>query len=261
MATLALSPTFLVVMVVSAFSLPLLFVWWVRNTPRYRREPMKVVLKVFGWGAFVSVVIALILELIFTAAAMEIGPLNAYLASHFAMDPTTVFGFLVAAPFVEEASKGLGVRSVRPNMHAVRDGLVYGAAAGFGFSAMENLLYGLSAWVLLSEQGLDPTASLLVIALRSFSSSLFHASASAALGYGLAKTWLSGRVYAYVPFYLLAVVMHAAFNFTSNLNGLYPGALGGLVDYVGFIAAVAFAVVAITIVRFKLAARRPEPVR
>ncbi len=261
MADLAISPTFFIVMVVSAFSLPLLFVWWVRNTPRYRREPMRVVLKVFGWGAFVSVVIALIFELVLTALAMEIGPLYSYLASHFAMDPTVVFGFLVAAPFVEEASKGLGVRSARPNVRGVSDGLVYGAAAGFGFSAMENLLYGLSAWVLLSQQGLDPSGSLLVIAVRSFSSSLFHASASAAVGYGLAKGWFSGRRYAYVPFYLLAVVMHGAFNFTSNLSGLYPGQLGGLIDYVSFFAAVAFAVIAITIVRFKLASRRPAPVR
>lgn len=261
MADLAISPTFLLVLVVSAFSLPLLFVWWVRNTPRYRREPMKVVLRVFGWGAFVSVVIALIFELVLTAAAMEVAPLYAYLASHFAMDPTIVFGFLVAAPFVEEASKGLGVRSARPNVHAVSDGLVYGAAAGFGFSAMENLLYGLSAWVLLTQQGQDPMGSLLVIAVRSFSSSLFHASASAVVGYGIAKSWLANRPYAYVPFYLLAVVMHSAFNFTSNLGGLYPNVLGGFLDYISFFAAVAFAVIAITIVRFKLAARRPAPAR
>jgi RsiW-degrading membrane proteinase PrsW (M82 family) len=261
MADPAISPTFLVVMVVSAFSLPLLFVWWVRNTPRYRREPMRVVLKVFGWGAFVSVVIALIFELVLTAAAMEVGPLYSYLASHFAMDPTVVFGFLVAAPVVEEASKGLGIRSARPNVQSVSDGLVYGASAGFGFSAMENLLYGLSAWVLLSQQGLDPSASLLVIAVRSFSSSLFHASASAAVGYGLSRGWLSGRPYAYVPFYLLAVLMHAAFNFTSNLGSLYPGQLGGLIDYISFFAAVTFAVIAITIVRFKLVSRRPAQVR
>jgi len=261
MADLAISPTFFVVMVVSAFSLPLLFVWWVRNTPRYRREPMRVVLKVFGWGAFVSVVIALIFELVLTAAAMEVGPLYSYLASHFAMDPAIVFGFLVAAPVVEEASKGLGIRSARGNVQSVSDGLVYGAAAGFGFSAMENLLYGLSAWLLLSQQSLDPSASLLVIAVRSFSSSLFHASASAAVGYGLSKGWLSGRPYTYVPFYLLAVLMHAAFNFTSNLGPLYPGLLGGLIDYVSFFAAVTFAVIAITIVRFKLVSRRPAQVR
>ncbi len=261
MAVPAMSPTFLAVMVASAFILPLLFVWWVRNTRHTGRQPMQVVLWVFGWGAFVSVVIALILETILTPAAMEVGPLYEYLANHFAMEPSQVFGFLVVAPFVEEAAKGLAVRAVRRNIHTVSDGLVYGAAAGFGFSAVENLLYGVSAWIVLSEQGLDPTASLLIIATRSFSSSLLHASASAAVGYGISKSWLTGRQYAYLPFYLLAVVLHAAFNFTANLGKLYPGLLGGLIDYFEFFAAVAFAVIAITIVRFKLIARRPVPAR
>ncbi len=257
----AISPTFFIVMAVSSFAIPLIFVWWVRNTPRYGREPMRVVLHVFGWGAFVSVVIALILELLLTAAAMEIGPLNAYLASHFAMKPADVFGFLIAAPFVEEAAKGLAVRTARLSMHSPSDGLVYGAAAGFGFSAMENLLYGLSYWVLATQQGVDPTGSLLLIVVRSFSSSLFHASASAAVGYGIAKAWLFRRPYAYLPFYILGVIMHAAFNFISNLSNLYPGQLGGLLDYVGFFAAVAFAVAAITIVRLKLVTRRPTAAR
>ncbi len=261
MAAPAIPLTFFLVMVVSAFAIPLAFVFWVRNTARLRRGPMRVVLRVFGWGAFVSVVIALILELLLTSAAMEITPLYNYLDTHFAMQPADVFGFLVAAPFVEEAAKGLGVRSVRPHVASTSDGLVYGAAAGFGFSAMENLLYGLSYWLSATQQVIDPTGSLLLIVVRSFSSSLFHASASAAVGYGLAKTWLFARPYAYLPFYILAVLMHAAFNFTVNLRSLYPGALGGLIDYVGFFAAVLFAVVAISTVRFKLIARRPAPAR
>lgn len=260
MAT-ALSVTFFIVMAASAFAIPLAFVWWVRNTPRYGREPMRVVLHVFGWGAFVSVVIALLLELLFTTAAMEVTPLYNYFLTHFALDPSDVFGFLVAAPFVEEAAKGLAVRTARGSVHSASDGLVYGAAAGFGFSAMENLLYGLSYWVYATQEGIDPNGSLLLIIVRSFSSSLFHASASAAVGYGITKAWLTARPYAYLPFYLLAVAMHAAFNYTVNLKDLFPGALGGLIDYVGFFAAIVFAVGAITIVRFKLAVRRPAPAR
>lgn len=261
MADVALSPTFFGVMAVSAFAIPLLFLWWVRNTPRFGREPIRVVLHVFGWGAFVSVVIALILELLFTTAAMEVTPLYNYFLTHFALDPSDVFGFLVAAPFVEEAAKGLAVRTARRSVHTVSDGLVYGAAAGFGFSAMENLLYGLSYWVYATAHGIDPNGSLLLIVVRSFSSSLFHASASAAVGYGITKAWLTRRQYAYLPFYLLAVIMHGSFNYTVNLSQLYPGALGGLIDYVGFFAAVVFAVTAITIVRFKLVGRRPAPAR
>ncbi len=261
MAAPALPLTFFLVMVVSAFAIPLAFVVWVRNTSRRSREPMRVVLHVFGWGAFVSVVIALILELVLTAAAMEVTPLYNYLSTHFAMSPSDVFGFLVAAPFVEEAAKGLGVRTARREIRSPTDGLVSGAAAGFGFSAMENLLYGLAYWFTAVQQGIDPTGSLLLIVVRSFSSSLFHASATATVGYGLSKAWLSGRQYAYLPFYLFAVILHAAFNYTVNLRYLYPGALGGMIDYVGFFAAVVFAVVAITTVRFRLTLRRPAPAR
>ncbi len=260
MAVLPISPTFLLVMVVSAFAIPLIFVWWIRNTPRYGREPMRAVLRVFGWGAFVSAVIALILESIFLAAAMQIEPLYSYLSSRFT-DPAMVFSILVLAPFVEEASKALGVRSARLQIRSATDGLVYGATAGLGFSAMENLLYGLTAWVTLSQQGLDPSGSLIVIAVRSFSSSLLHASATATVGYGLAKGWLTGRRYAYAPFYLLAVIVHASFNLLSGLKDVYPGLFGGFVDYVGFFAAVAFAVAAITVVRLKLVTRRPAVAR
>ncbi len=262
MADLVVSPDFLVVMVVSAFSLPLVFVWWIRNTPRYGREPIGTVLRVFGWGAFVSAVIAIVLEFAFIGLAMQIPPLYSYLASRFTnIEPATVFGFLVAAPLIEEASKALGVRSARRQINAATDGIVYGATAGLGFSAMENLLYGVTVYLTLIQQGLNPSGSLLVIALRSFSSSLLHASSTATTGFGLAKGWLLNRKYVFVPFYLIAVAMHATFNFLSDLGYLYPNQLGGLLDYVGFIAAVVFAITAVTLIRLKLSGRRAVATR
>ena len=260
MADLLSYPTVLVLLVLSAFALPLVFVGWIRNTERYGREPLRAVLRVFGWGAFVSAVIAIILEFVFLAAAMQIGPLYTYLASRFS-DPTTVFAILVVAPFVEEATKGLGVLSARRRIRTTSDGLVYGATAGFGFSAMETLFYGGGGMIVLINEGLDPTGSILVIVVRSFSSSLLHASATATTGFGLAKGWLWGRRYAYVPFYFLAVGLHATFNFLQGLPQLYPGFAGGLTDYVGFFAAVVFAVTALTLVRFKLLSRRPSAAR
>jgi protease PrsW len=262
MADPFLSPDFLAVMVVSAFALPLIFVWWIRNTPRYGREPMSTVLRVFGWGAIVSLIIAGVLEFAFIGLAMQIPPLYSYLASRFTnIDPATVFGFLVAAPLIEEASKALGVRSIRRKIANQADGLVYGATAGLGFSAMENLLYGLSAYLVLTQQGLNPSGSLLLIALRSLSSSLLHASATATTGFGLAKSWLLNRRFGWLPFFLAAVSMHATFNFLTALGSLYPGQLGGLLDYVGFLAAVVFAITAITLIRLKLSARRAVAAR
>jgi len=252
MADLASSPYFLIVLVVSAFAPPLIFMAWIRNTARYRREPWRTVLKAFAWGAVFSVLIAIVFSLILIATLGQIGPLNDFLATRFT-DPTFVIGALIVAPIVEEGAKGVGVRVGRPQTQALLDGLVYGAAAGLGFSATENLFYGLDA--LLNPNG-GPSASLAVIAVRSFSSSLLHASSTAVLGYGIAKTWLTPRTWAFLPFYVAAVIMHATFNLLASLGQSIAPRYGEFGEAIGFVAAVAFALVAITVVRFKLASPR-----
>jgi protease PrsW len=257
-AGLADSPYFLLVLVGSAFVPPLVFMAWIRNTARHGREPWRFVVKAFVWGAVFSVIVAIIFSLVLLATLGQIGPLTDFLARRID-DPdavTFILAAVIVAPIVEEAAKGLGVRVGRPEIQGLRDGLVYGAAAGLGFSATENLLYGI---IRLLEGG-DAAASLLLIAVRSFSSSFLHASASAVIGYGLAKSWLMRRTWAFLPFYLVAVIMHAIFNLTSVLGELYSVTYGGMARTISFWAAVAFAIAAITVVRIKLASR-PRPVQ
>lgn len=241
----------LLVILVSAFALPLVFLVWIRNTERWGREPWHALLKAFAWGAVFSVLIAIAASLLLLALFQESGPLYRFLSQRFA-NPELVFGVLVIAPFVEEAAKGLGASAGRRFVRFPADGLVYGAAAGLGFSATENLFYGLS-----SVGALGASGSLLLIAVRSFSSSLLHASSTAVTGYGLAKGWLSLRRFAFVPFYLLAVSMHATFNFLASFGELYALQVGEIGYALGFIAAVVFAVVAVSIIRLKLARPRP----
>ncbi len=256
MADLASSPVLLLVLVASAFSLPLLFVWWIRNTRRIGRPPVPVVLKCFVWGAVFSVLIALVLEVLFGAAAQNMGPLYVFLSRNFA-NPETVFLVIVVAPFVEEGAKALSARAGIPVARARLDGLVFGAAAGLGFSATENLFNGLQVF---TEPGGSTAAFLGVIAIRSFSASLLHASATAVTGYGLASVWLTGRPYTFLPYYLVAVTMHATYNFLASFGETFTQ-YGNLGTLVGFAAAVVFAVVAVTFVRYKLADRTPAPTR
>ncbi|HLE54416.1 MAG TPA: PrsW family intramembrane metalloprotease [Thermoplasmata archaeon] len=256
MADLASSPYMLLVLVASAFTLPLVFVWWIRNTRRIGRPPMPVVLKAFAWGAVFSVLMALVLEVLLGAAAQSAGPLYVFLSKHFT-DPETIFLVVVLAPFVEEAAKAVSARVGKPVARARVDGLVFGAAAGLGFSATENLLNGLKV---LTEAGGSASAFLAVIVIRSFSASLLHASATAVTGYGLATGWLTRRPYAFLPYYLVAVTMHATYNFLASFGETFTQ-YGDLGTLVGFGAAVLFAVVAVTLVRYKLAYRRPTPVR
>src|SRR2546426_1866979 len=245
----SISPYFLIVLLVSAFTMPLIFMVLIRNTARYGREPWHLVLKAFAWGAVFSVIIALIFSIILLVTLNQVQPLNDFLAKRFS-DVPIIIGALIVAPIVEEAAKALGVRAGRPEIQKLLDGLVYGAAAGLGFSATENLFYGIAR---LLESG--PTASLVEILIRSFSSSLLHASSTAVFGYGLAKTWLVHRAWAFIPYYLTAVIMHAVFNLVAVLGELYATQYGDLGRLVSFVVGVSFAVVAITLVRIKLRSR------
>jgi RsiW-degrading membrane proteinase PrsW (M82 family) len=246
-----ISVSFLAVLIVSAFTLPLLFLIWIRNTERFGREPWAAVLRSFLSGAVLSVLIAILFSLVLLAVLQEIGPVNDVLSRRF-LNPEMILGALIVAPLVEEAAKVLGARSGRPHTDVRVDGIVYGAAAGLGFSATENLFYGLAALA----EGTDPSVSLVVIAFRSFSSSFLHASATAVAGYGLAKGWLTGRWTAILPFYFVAVLMHAVFNFLASLGELYAAQVGDSAHVIGFAAAAAFAVGAVSVVRFKLASQR-----
>src|SRR5207244_11706793 len=133
-----------------------------------------------------------------------------------------------------------------------------GAAAGLGFSATENLFYGLAA---LLVPGVGASGSLIVVAVRSFSSTFLHASSTAVLGYGLAKSWLTGNTWALFPFYVVAVAMHATFNLFSTLALTYGDQHDPVAETLSFLGAVPFAVVAVSIVRLKLASGRPNPSR
>src|SRR6266699_1638176 len=233
MAGLADSPSFVLVLIISAFVPPLVFMAWIRNTARYGKEPWWNVLKAFVWGAVLSVLVAIVASVVLLVALGRIESVNDFFARRFT-DPTIAIGALVVAPIAEEA------------------------AAGIGFSATENLLYGVEA--LVNPNG-GASASLLVIAIRSFSSSFLHASSTAVLGYGIAKTWLTNRAWAFLPFYIIAVIMHATFNVLTSLGQLYGTQYCEVGETIGFAAAVGFALIAMTIVRLKLAGARRAAAR
>src|SRR6266566_806801 len=162
MADLASSPYFLLILFIAAFALPLLYLIWIRNSPRYGREPWPAVLKTFAWGAVFSVIIAIILSILFILVLSSSQSLNDFFARRF-QDPSTAIGALVVAPIVEEAAKGVGATAGRPQTQSSTDGLVYGAAAGLGFSATENLVYALAA---LLVPGVGPSGSLVAVAMH-----------------------------------------------------------------------------------------------
>lgn len=233
-----------------AFLPPIVYVIWFRNTERQEREPWGQVFRSFGWGAVIGVVVAVVLSLILAALIVEggVGFLREFYteldrAIEDRIDLPLLLLIVVVAPLAEEAAKGLGVLRVRRSINEMEDGIVYGAAAGLGFAATENLLYGAVA---AATQGLE--ASLVLIGVRSFSSALLHASASAAFGYGVARSRLvAGK--GLLPLYLLAVFMHGSYNFFAGLGEIFRDALGDTAAFLGFVAAVVIALLAVGLSR------------
>lgn len=192
---------------------PLLYALWLRAKEQVDREPMRTVLGAFVYGGTVGVAVAILLHEVFNVGFVQPGRLGIDAA---------LLTVVVGAPIVEELSKGLGLGFVRPHVREYEDGLIYGAAIGLGFAATENLLYGITA---LTENG--AAFALWTIVLRIFSSMLLHLAASALVGFGYSRALVGGHsVVLVLPYYLLAVVLHAAYNFLVTLDDVGLLALG-----------------------------------
>ncbi len=225
-----------IILFITAFLPPIIFAIWIRNTEKYNRERWKSIILCFIWGATIAVIAAIILEYIL----------------HYSIIPSIknqqiipLISVVAIAPFAEELTKplALSLKTVKKELDEIEDGLIYGAVAGLGFSATENLLYGLS-------YGLDFLSEslflfLLFMAIRSFGGCLLHASATAWTGYGYGKKILKNTTILFVlPYFVLAIFIHAFYNFILSYNLL--GASMGL-----FIALI-FTAISIKLVRAKI---------
>lgn len=216
-----------------AFVPPLIYLVWIRNIEKYEREPWVPLLFTFLWGATLSVIAAFLLETVFTFPLINLVTSSSLLI--------IVVG-VVIAPIVEEFTKplALATRIVKENIDEVEDGLVYGAVAGLGFSAMENLLYGIrffneGFWVLIA-----------LFYTRTVGCCLLHASATALTGYGFSKQLLHRKPFPTIlPFFFSAIVAHSLYNLFA-FSSVFTDQI------IGVVAAVAFALLAITWVRKRI---------
>jgi len=213
----------LLILALAALVPALLYLAWIRRGERFEAQGWGVLLGTFAYGAIIATIVAVILEAILVAVGTAVsqqypGPEFVFLNGDSSLG--AFFLVLVIAPVVEEAMKATGVTRSANRIRVVADGLVLGAAAGFGFGFFETFLYGVGA---LASDGL--AAGLVLILVRSVSSVVLHGSTTSMFGYGYARGRLEGRGGG-AAYYLLAVAMHAGFNFIASL--------GAIVDALGF---------------------------
>lgn len=205
----------LIILYTTAFLPPIIYAIWIRNTERYQRNSWKAIAVCFLWGATIAIIAALILE-IFLDAQINITFKQGSIRQMIAV--------IFIAPFAEELVKPLilGAKTVRSRLTELEDGLIYGAVAGLGFSATENLFYGTG----FLREGL--LYFFVLMTIRSIGGCLLHASATAITGYGYGKALLKQtsklRV---IPYFVIAMIMHAAYNFSVSWEeiGVFTGLL------------------------------------
>ncbi len=114
--------------------------------------------------------------------------------------------FVVAA-MVEELAKLICFRSTvwrLPEFDERFDGIVYATRAGLGFAAVENVLYLLGAKSLSGFAGMFIARGVFTVPM--------HAAAAAFMGYLAARRRFDGKGSGFLGGYLIAVLVHGAFD-------------------------------------------------
>lgn len=185
----------------------LLFIFIVRRLDKYDPEPMWLLMFHFAWGGLIAVSGAALIN----GQAMSILVGQGITPSTVTPDKKIMMTFVIAflGPIVEELLKAsvFSVSARLREFNNLTDGIVYGAAVGFGFGMVENLVY------FIQNAATDNWVQLVIN--RTFFSAMMHALTSATfaafLGYGRFKygdiPWRFA-VYGIIP----AVLLHMAWN-------------------------------------------------
>lgn len=181
---------------------PFLLLLWLRKQDRFEAEPLTFMMIAFGWGILSGIVVI---------------PLN------------SLVGFAPFAGVTEEIAKAAILvffaahPIIRKEMNGPTDGLVYGAAAGLGFAAMENFGY-----VLQIAQGASLVDGFLLRSANVLGHMMYTGLTGAFLGLVLLRT---GNI---APRDLLSAFWPAcAIHAANNSAGYFPGVF----SYVFFAAA------------------------
>ena len=178
-----------------------LFLIW--SFDRYDREPIKLVIVSYIWGAVGAIIFAIIGSIIFSIAV------ESFTTNQSELDK---FRIIIIAPFVEEITKGFFLLIVinYNKFDNITDGLVYGGAIGLGFGMTENFLYFVSYGSSLKDW-------IIIVIMRSLFSAVMHCISTGTLGaaFGLAK--FKNKIFK-ILYPIIGLVLAMAIHFTWNFS-------------------------------------------
>lgn len=206
------------------------FAYLVYWTDRYEKEPKKLLVGVFLWGALVAAGGAFLIN--------SLLGLGVYLFTNSDTATELATGSLIA-PVIEEILKGLAVLAIflffRNEFDSILDGIVYAAIAALGFAATENTYYIYTYGYLENGWG----GAIFLILVRVLLVGWQHPFYTSFIGIGLSLARLNRsilvKIIAPVTGLLVAIGTHS---FHNTLASMLPGwsgtAMGALFDWTGW---------------------------
>jgi RsiW-degrading membrane proteinase PrsW (M82 family) len=199
-----------------------IYLYLIWKFDRYDREPFKLVLINYLWGALGAIVLSLIGS-IFITLILSIFIKNA--------DVLARTSSIFVAPVVEEITKGsfLLITVASRKFDNITDGIVYGGAIGLGFGMTENFFYFISF-------GQTVPSWIMLVIIRSLFSGVMHCVSTATLGafFGYAKFKASSqRIFYGLVGLIIAILIHSIWNFSLNFEKIAP--LGFLFLFISII--------------------------
>jgi protease PrsW len=219
-----------------------IFAWLVYLLDRYEKEPGRLLVGVFLWGAVVAAGAAFVVN---TLLGLEIYQVT---GSEAATSLTTAS---IVAPIVEESLKGFAILIVFLLFHqefdSLLDGILYAAIVALGFAATENTFY-------IYTQGFqtDGLPGILFMAfVRVILVGWQHPFYTAFTGIGLAIARLNRsllvKIVAPILGWSIAVFTHSLHNTLASILSGGPGIVfGTALDWIGWLAMFAFALWALS---------------
>lgn len=199
-------------LLVASIAPVLVIIFYINIKDKFEKEPLKLLLYNFLFGAVVSVLISIILYII----SDNVFPA----ADDYSVWQQFLKAFFIVA-LIEEFSKYIIVRyyaQPKKDFNEPFDGIIYAVMVSMGFAAVENMMY-------VFEGGLQTAL------LRAFTAIPAHATFGVLMGYFMGKAKFSNKKALWNLVGLLtAILFHGAYDFFLFINFIPGISIGAFIS-------------------------------